>query len=227
MNPNPLAWAIFTDEGLIRIWSTAGTDVAAVAEATGKTPTPLYAAPVALSADRDRILAAAAFFFRMATGDEESECGEWDRHETTIDAARSGVTTAPPAQDELEAVQTIGYAWINRYNDGVDHVAPFPPTDGGVSFGEPLMAVEQHNRIVAALTRPAQTEQQPGAHRECRVIGFRPGMGEVTFYVEDGVPQWMNIGETIYVSDAAPIAQTAPQTGSPEGLSRQAAGGEA
>ncbi|MCQ4242506.1 hypothetical protein [Stutzerimonas stutzeri] len=68
------------------------------------------------------------------------------------------------------------------------------------------------NQLRAALSaRPEQTEQLPVACRECRVIGFRPGMGEVTFYVEGGVPQWMNIGETIYVSDAAPIAQTAPQ----------------
>jgi|GEM_PF-5515245 len=47
MTPTPLAWAIFTDEGLIRIWSTARTDLTAVAEATGKEPTPLYAPPVA------------------------------------------------------------------------------------------------------------------------------------------------------------------------------------
>lgn len=50
MTPTPLAWAIFTDEGLIQIWSTARTDLAAVAEATGKEPTPLYAVPVAQTA---------------------------------------------------------------------------------------------------------------------------------------------------------------------------------
>lgn len=60
-------------------------------------------------------------------------------------------------------------------------------------------------------TRPAQTEQQPVAFRECRVISFRPGMGDVTFYVKGGVPGFMDPGCTIYVSDAAPIAQTAPQ----------------
>lgn len=53
MNPNPLAWAIFTDEGLIRIWSTARTDLAGVAEATGKEPIPLYAAPVEQAAAQD------------------------------------------------------------------------------------------------------------------------------------------------------------------------------
>tara|TARA_Y100001951_G_C11297089_1_gene276458 strand:+ start:6048 stop:6752 length:705 start_codon:yes stop_codon:yes gene_type:complete len=45
----------------------------------------------ALKADRDQLLAAAVFFFGMATGGlEESECGEWDRHEAKIDAALSG-----------------------------------------------------------------------------------------------------------------------------------------
>lgn len=39
---------------------------------------------------RDRLLAAAVFFFGMATGGlEESECGEWDQHEATIDAELS------------------------------------------------------------------------------------------------------------------------------------------
>lgn len=55
------------------------------------------------------------------------------------------------APGEVEEVERIGYAWVNRYNDAVDHVAPFPPTEGGVSYGEPLMAIDQHNRIVAQL----------------------------------------------------------------------------
>ncbi|RRV41300.1 hypothetical protein EGJ86_07390 [Pseudomonas sp. o96-267] len=62
------------------------------------------------------------------------------------------------AGSAVEEVEPIGYAWINRYNQAVDHVAPFPPTDGGVSYGERLMTVSQHERIVAGLSA-----QQPGA----------------------------------------------------------------
>lgn len=42
-----------------------------------------------LEAERDRLLEAAAFFFGMATGALVEECGEWDRHETNLDAALS------------------------------------------------------------------------------------------------------------------------------------------
>lgn len=58
----------------------------------------------------------------------------------------------PAAGSAVEEVEPIGHAWINRYNQAVDHVAPFPPTDGGVSYGERLMTVAQHERIVAALS---------------------------------------------------------------------------
>lgn len=111
-----------------------------------------------------------------------------------------------PAQDERVAFEkymldrehpVIGWIWTDWFKRGDD-----PET-----YANDYV---QGAWVMWQAARPAQTEQQPVAHRECRVIGFRPGMGEVTFYVDGGVPAWMNIGETIYVSDAAPIAQTAP-----------------
>ncbi|MCO3184169.1 hypothetical protein FA223_13255 [Pseudomonas aeruginosa] len=51
-------------------------------------------------------------------------------------------------------------------------------------------------------------EAQPSsAFRPARVSGYRPGMGEVTVYVAGGVPGYMNIGDTVYVSDRAPGEQ--------------------
>lgn len=51
-------------------------------------------------------------------------------------------------------------------------------------------------------------EAQPSsAFRPARVISYRPGMGEVTSYVAGGVPGYMNIGDTVYVSDRAPGEQ--------------------
>lgn len=67
-----------------------GADPKVLAEAAA--PQPEQSGLVeALKADRDQLLAAAVFFFGMATGGlEQSECGEWDRHEAKIDAALSG-----------------------------------------------------------------------------------------------------------------------------------------
>ncbi|HHX4475126.1 TPA: hypothetical protein ACVADE_001384 [Pseudomonas aeruginosa] len=51
-------------------------------------------------------------------------------------------------------------------------------------------------------------EAQPSsAFRPARVISYRPGMGEVTVYTAGGVPGYMNIGDTVYVSDRAPVEQ--------------------
>ncbi len=73
---------------------------------------------------------------------------------------------------------------------------------------------EENAELRAALSKQSD---QPVAFRECRVISFRPGMGEVTFRVAGGVPDFMDPGCTIYVSEASPIAQIAPR---PTGLSQ-------
>ncbi|MFU2835126.1 hypothetical protein ACM7N2_25835 [Pseudomonas aeruginosa] len=58
---------------------------------------------------------------------------------------------------------------------------------------------------------PAPVEQAGGderaAFRPAQVISYRPGMGEVTIYVAGRVPGYMNIGDTVYVSDRAPVEQ--------------------
>ncbi|MBW6237314.1 hypothetical protein [Pseudomonas aeruginosa] len=43
------------------------------------------------------------------------------------------------------------------------------------------------------------------AFRPAQVISYRPGVGEVTIYVAGRVPGYMNIGDTVYVSDRAPV----------------------
>ncbi|HFL6170892.1 TPA: hypothetical protein ACG4NJ_002236 [Pseudomonas aeruginosa] len=51
-------------------------------------------------------------------------------------------------------------------------------------------------------------EAQPSsAFRPALVISYRPGMGEVPVYTAGGVPGYMNIGDTVYVSDRAPVEQ--------------------
>ncbi|WP_152372584.1 hypothetical protein [Pseudomonas aeruginosa] len=45
------------------------------------------------------------------------------------------------------------------------------------------------------------------AFRPAQVISYRPGVGEVTIYVAGRVPGYMNIGDTVYVSDRAPVEQ--------------------
>ncbi|HBO2015840.1 TPA: hypothetical protein L4G30_005076 [Pseudomonas aeruginosa] len=57
----------------------------------------------------------------------------------------------------------------------------------------------------------APAEQAGGderaAFRPAQVISYRPGVGEVTIYVAGRVPGYMNIGDTVYVSDRAPVEQ--------------------
>ncbi|WP_374098626.1 hypothetical protein [Pseudomonas aeruginosa] len=52
---------------------------------------------------------------------------------------------------EVERPEVVGSAWRNIYNNGFDHVAPFPPAPGGPVVDEPLMTVAQHERITAQL----------------------------------------------------------------------------
>ncbi|MFU3980783.1 hypothetical protein ACM7DR_28675 [Pseudomonas aeruginosa] len=58
---------------------------------------------------------------------------------------------------------------------------------------------------------PASVKQAGGderaAFRPAQVISYRPGVGEVTIYVAGRVPGYMNIGDTVYVSDRAPVEQ--------------------
>ncbi|HFK1846072.1 hypothetical protein [Pseudomonas aeruginosa] len=57
---------------------------------------------------------------------------------------------AEHAEAEAERPEVVGSAWRNIYNNGFDHVAPFPPAPGGPVVDEPLMTVAQHERIAAS-----------------------------------------------------------------------------
>ncbi len=92
-------------------------------------------------------------------------------HYPTWEASRAALAQPSPAQAEgfthfpelLESVQqmdamlkaeverpeVVGSAWRNIYNNGFDHVAPFPPAPGGPVVDEPLMTVAQHAASVA------------------------------------------------------------------------------
>ncbi|RQD17414.1 hypothetical protein [Pseudomonas aeruginosa] len=71
-----------------------------------------------------------------------------------------------------------------------------PSGDGSLRHPCPAHpAVEQAGGDERAAFRPAQ------------VISYRPGVGEVTIYVAGRVPGYMNIGDTVYVSDRAPVEQ--------------------
>lgn len=56
---------------------------------------------------------------------------------------------AQAEQAEAERPDVVGSAWGNIYNNGFDHVAPFPPAPGGPVVDEPLMTVAQHAASVA------------------------------------------------------------------------------
>ncbi|WP_200967916.1 hypothetical protein [Pseudomonas aeruginosa] len=56
---------------------------------------------------------------------------------------------AQAEQAEAERPDVVWSAWGNIYNNGFDHVAPFPPAPGGPVVDEPLMTVAQHAASVA------------------------------------------------------------------------------
>ena len=67
----PVAWAIFTPEGNIRMWSTVSLDVGAVATKLGATLTPLFAAPPSSPAPTGEALSERAEFELWQINDDE------------------------------------------------------------------------------------------------------------------------------------------------------------
>ncbi|ORE25360.1 hypothetical protein [Pseudomonas aeruginosa] len=128
-------------------------------------------------------------------------------------------------QAEAERPEVVGSAWRNIYNNGFDHVAPFPPAPGGPVVDEPLMTVAQHERIVkawierwkayielsakiaaqrdAALARVAELEKQEPVATVAKVPG--EDWNSLDFHRE---LQDMHPGTKLY---AAPVAQAQPE----------------
>ncbi|HEK1421983.1 TPA: hypothetical protein SMQ89_001208 [Pseudomonas aeruginosa] len=77
---------------------------------------------------------------------------------------------------------------------------------------------------------PASVEQAGGderaAFRPAQVISYRPGVGEVTIYVAGRVPGYMNIGDTVYVSDRAPVEQPSAALAQPSPVQAEQAEAE-
>lgn len=135
--------------------------------------------------------------------------------------AAANETEPAPAQDEREAVQVVGYHQPNR--NALEHAdtVTFP------ELYDALMTVAQHERIVAALTRPAQTEQKPKygtyttnpgeslmgiANRELRSSDRWTDIRDLNAHTfpDMGPHDYYPVG-TVLTMPAAPIAQTAPQ----------------
>lgn len=78
-----------------------------------------------------------------------------------IDAALSQPVEPAPAQDEREAPEVVAIPCCSKDGDWyIDALHPSRLGEHGyLAEGDELMTVAQHERIVAALTRPAQTEQ--------------------------------------------------------------------
>ncbi|WP_312141284.1 hypothetical protein [Stutzerimonas nitrititolerans] len=105
------------------------------------------------------------------------------------------------AQDVREAVVVVGWLGGNGLHSEEKEAtgAPFP-----------LMTVAQHERIVASLTRPEQTEQQPirmPTDELESVLAEVEGVRDLS----DVAHGWYEATECIARLNAAPIAQTDPQ----------------
>jgi hypothetical protein len=125
-----------------------------------------------------------------------------------------------PAQDEREAPVVVATAILGGiYHGGsgpelgeIDIEVCMPALEAlqceTVNSSDdvflPLMSVAQHERIVAALTRPAQTEQHP--------VAWQLKLPDGRVALEKAFPSWAEGGDGYEIQPlySAPIAQTAP-----------------
>lgn len=109
-----------------------------------------------------------------------------------------------PAQDEREAVERFSPTTSVPHCGRASEVEAYMTEDDDGEY----MAVSQHERIVAALTRPAQTEQQPFMHINPQAASMvEGGLKEIS-----GGLTWSReaLGAWTFPLYAAPIAQAAP-----------------
>lgn len=126
---------------------------------------------------------------------------------STVNAAIEKAYGAPaPAQDEREAPEVVAVL----YKSG----GALTAEECGIALEvcakveTPLMTVAQHERIVAALNRPAQTEQQPLMWVSRVLKGSLVGK---LIQVDPNSPPNSALYGKPFAVYAAPIAQAAPQ----------------
>lgn len=127
-----------------------------------------------------------------------------------IRAAISQQVEPAPAQDEREAVERFSPTTSVPHCGRASEVEAYMTDDDDGEY----MTVAQHERIVAALTRPAQTEQQPFAYADPSDLNRMEKYGQTCMTV------WRDkkdcVSEPLFLR-TAPIAQPAPR---PTGLSK-------
>lgn len=89
----------------------------------------------------------------------------------------------------------------------LDREIPLAKVEGATP-AEAVLALMSAERIDPEQESVEQASgDERAAFRPAQVISYRPGVGEVTIYVAGRVPGYMNIGDTVYVSDRAPVEQ--------------------
>lgn len=89
----------------------------------------------------------------------------------------------------------------------LDREIPLAKAEGATP-AEAVLALMSAERIDPEQESVEQAGgDERAAFRPAQVISYRPGAGEVTIYVAGRVPGYMNIGDTVYVSDRAPVEQ--------------------
>lgn len=101
----------------------------------------------------------------------------------------------------------------------LDREIPLAKADGATP-AEAVLALMSAERIDPEQESVEQAGgDERAAFRPAQVISYRPGMGEVTIYVAGRVPGYMNIGDTVYVSDRAPVEQPSAALAQPSPVS--------
>lgn len=126
---------------------------------------------------------------------------------------------AAPAQDERDAPEVVAIPCCSKDGDWyIDALHPSRLGEHGyLAEGDELMTVAQHERIIAALARPAQTEQQPVAWLHSRSGAVATEATKRA--MEDGsVPSGYDI--PLYAAPAAQTAANPEQSGLVEALKK-------
>ncbi|MDV7832725.1 hypothetical protein R4K51_05415 [Pseudomonas aeruginosa] len=101
----------------------------------------------------------------------------------------------------------------------LDREIPLAKAEGATP-AEAVLALMSAERIDPEQESVEQAGgDERAAFRPAQVISYRPGVGEVTIYVAGRVPGYMNIGDTVYVSDRAPVEQPSAALAQPSPVS--------